>query len=266
MTHCPQCGSAAHEGADFCRKCGGRLKAGQPAETTYAGPSGPASTGWLPSVTAAAMLAYASHLGVLLPLLVHGQLTRSVLPVAFLSPFLGSLMIVSVEPYRRDRFARFHAFQSALLPFAAICLNVSAVLLMALLTALSGPSEELWYITMIVPSLWLATSVYVGVRAYGGRRLVLPVIGNIALKLSARFLPPARTLEQVRVLKMGGGGAVVFVGLVAVIFGIVRMNSVGSQFARASGQTDLAGIGSLALGLALGIIGIILLVSPVKRP
>ena len=83
MATCPKCGSAVSEGSAFCSNCGASVSStGQVPPRPPAG----AASGSLSSNMAGAL----SYL---------------------LGPITGIIFLV-LEPYNRDRFVRFHAFQS----------------------------------------------------------------------------------------------------------------------------------------------------------
>ena len=80
MSFCPSCGKPLSEGAAKCGYCGVAVRASAVAATVA-----PQSAGM--SVNAAGALAY-------------------------LAGFITGIIFLVVDPYKRDPFVRFHAFQS----------------------------------------------------------------------------------------------------------------------------------------------------------
>jgi len=95
----------------------------------------------------------------------------------------GVLFLV-IEPYNKNPFVRFHAFQSIFYNLFVIALSIvfgiiSGIMLAALPFAIWG----LWH--LVVMLVWLA--IFAGwvmllIKAYQGARFKLPVIGDLAEK------------------------------------------------------------------------------------
>lgn len=94
--------------------------------------------------------------------------------------FTGVLFLV-IEPYRRDRFVRFHAMQSIFYFVFAVAFNIAWSIVVGLLLNISG-----WIALASVPlrlvislamfGLWL----YLMYQAYSEREFRIPILGAIA--------------------------------------------------------------------------------------
>jgi uncharacterized membrane protein len=149
MAFCPSCGAAVD--GRFCAKCGTPLPANAQS-TTPPYSSQPASTGLTDNVASA--LCYA--LG-----------------------FITGILFLVLAPYNQNRLIRFHAFQSIFLHVAAF------VLMFALRIVVFGMFQFIgsFFGLFLMPLIWLgflAVWIYMMVSAYQGKKIVLPVIGQLA--------------------------------------------------------------------------------------
>lgn len=98
--------------------------------------------------------------------------------------FIPALLFLLIEPYNKNAFVRFHAFQSLLLCLAAVVIDVALSVVLALVPVFVPFLHfALW---QIVQLFWLAVWIVCIVGAYNGRRTKLPVIGLIAEQQSVR--------------------------------------------------------------------------------
>jgi uncharacterized membrane protein len=142
---CPYCGTSLPDAAAACPKC---------ARST------PQSTGG----GAAAM-----------PATAPGAIADNIAGALAYFTFIAAIIVLVVEPYRRNRFVRFHAFQ---------CLAISIILLAVDSTVLVTPVLGALFSTIVSLAaflLWLLCLL----KAYQGIMWKLPVIGDIAEKLAA---------------------------------------------------------------------------------
>ncbi len=143
---CPYCGTPLPDAAAACPKCA------RPA---------PQSTGG----GAAAMPAPA----------VSGALAENIAGALAYFTFIAAIILLFIEPYRRNRFVRFHAFQ---------CLGISIILIAVDSTVLVTPVLGALFSTIVGLAAFLVWLLCVW-KAYQGILWKLPVIGDIAEKLSA---------------------------------------------------------------------------------
>ena len=165
MAFCANCGSAVTEGAAFCAGCGKPVGAAPqpvPVQTAgvavAAGPAvaQPAATGLTSNVAAA---------------------------LAYILGFITGILFLVLEPYKHDRFVRFHAIQSILYSAAGLVFRIGWSILVNALVDVSG-----WAALLLVP-VGLAISlalfgfwVFLMYQAYSNREFRIPVIGAIAAK------------------------------------------------------------------------------------
>jgi uncharacterized membrane protein len=143
--HCTNCGTEVAAGAAFCGHCGKPIAATAPVASQSAQP------GLQPNV--AGLLCY-------------------------LAGFITGVLFLVIEPYKNDRFVRFHAFQSIFLSIAwivvhfglGIFLTMLPLALWAAVTALSS----------LVSLAFLLMILFLMYKAYVNEKFKLPVIGDLA--------------------------------------------------------------------------------------
>ena len=146
MAFCSGCGATLPDGATFCAACG-RSAAGASATGAAAAPAPAASASGLTDNVAGA-LAY--------------------IPIA-------AIIFLVLEPYNRNKFIRFHSFQSL-----AFC-----VAWFVLFVGLSMMPFLGFLRFMIFPIIWLGFFVawiVLMLKAYQGHMFKAPVIGDFAEK------------------------------------------------------------------------------------
>jgi uncharacterized membrane protein len=144
---CTNCGGQVPDNASNCPACGKAVV--RPAGTGAT--AGPVQAGGLAD-NIAGMLAYVT--------------------------IIPAIIFLVLEPYNRNRFIRFHAFQSIFFYVAMFALSV-AVTIIGVLPVLGWATLLLWplvYLAVFV--VWLLMVV----KAYGGQMWKLPVIGDMAEK------------------------------------------------------------------------------------
>lgn len=146
--HCTNCGAELGEGVGFCAKCG-KAVAGSGAAA-----NSPAPVGGLQSNVAGAL--------------------------CYLAGFITGIFFLVVDPYKRDRFVRFHAFQSIFLSVAWFAVYFALSIFLSILPGM------LWRIGWMLHSavglgfflLWL----FLMYKAYNNEQFKLPVLGDLAAK------------------------------------------------------------------------------------
>jgi uncharacterized membrane protein len=152
MAFCTACGAPLSELAAFCARCGAAVKrddapagaaAGGAAEPgPSAAPGNQATTAPAISQNLAGMLCYI---------------------------FFAAIIFLLVEPYNRNRFIRFHAFQSILFTIAWVVLHGVVVI----------PYLG-WALWPILELAFLISWIVLLIKAYQGVMFKLPVIGEFA--------------------------------------------------------------------------------------
>jgi uncharacterized membrane protein len=140
---CTQCGTSMEDSAAFCPKCGHA----SPGVTATGGAmvATPATTGLADNVAGA--LAYVT--------------------------IVPAIVFLVVEPYNRNRFVRFHAFQS-------LCFGIGWAILHQVLYILLP--WFLWRLWGLIDLALFIVGVMLIVKAYQGQKWKLPVIGDFAEK------------------------------------------------------------------------------------
>jgi uncharacterized membrane protein len=173
MAFCKNCGSAVE--GQFCAKCGTPVAA--PAGPAYTAPPPPppsqpyaqAGPGVPPPAPAAAGAGMADNVAGLL---------------CYIFGLVSGVLFLVIEPYNKNKFVRFHAFQSIFLNVAVIALSiVFGIFSGIMLAALPWSVWWLWHlVTTVVWLAFLALWVVMMVKAYQGQRFKLPIIGDLAEK------------------------------------------------------------------------------------
>ena len=154
MAFCASCGASLNEGVAFCPSCGAAAGA-----TTSATTPGPAATAAPMTSNVAAALSY-------------------------LLGFITGIIFLVIEPYRRDSFVRFHAFQSIFLSAAVVIISIvwSAVfgaLFFASFGILWSFLALVWVLLRIAFFVLWLLMMY---KAYSKERFLLPFIGPLAAR------------------------------------------------------------------------------------
>ncbi len=163
MAACAKCGAPLLEGAGFCGSCGAPV--GAPAAAPPSGPAGPAggattgASGLTPNVAGA--LAYFT--------------------------IIPAIIFLVVEPYNKDRFIKFHAFQSLFFNLAWVVLMIGMVIvgfILALIPVVGWILDVLLWLVIGLGGfgLW----IYTMYQAYNEKKFMLPVIGKLADQQAAK--------------------------------------------------------------------------------
>jgi uncharacterized membrane protein len=175
MAFCGKCGAAVNPGMSFCGSCGAPVMAapaGGQASTpgpAYQAPAGsPAPAGPPQVAPPPASTPMASN--------VAGLLT-------YVLGFITGIIFLVIDPYKNDRFVRFHAFQSILFSAVAIGFSIIFMIIEGLLFAVT---YGLWHIMFLVWILvrlgFFLVWLFLLFKAYNNERFMLPIIGPIAAK------------------------------------------------------------------------------------
>ena len=100
--------------------------------------------------------------------------------IAYLT-FIPAIVFLVLDPYNKNSYVRFHAWQSILLTVAAIIIDIvlGIVLGIALFFLPFFLHRILW---KLIELAWLAIWLVCIVNAFNGKRFKLPFIGDLAEK------------------------------------------------------------------------------------
>ncbi len=156
MAFCTKCGAKLEEGAAFCASCGAPVAAPAPPTPT---PSGPASR----------------------PPAANADLTPNVAGMLAYFTFIPAILFLLIEPYNKDRFVRFHAFQSLFFCFVWIVFWIAAAIvgmLVALVPVIGW--TLLAFLHAGISLAGLVLWVILVAKAYQNEKFQLPFIGPMA--------------------------------------------------------------------------------------
>jgi uncharacterized membrane protein len=151
MAFCAKCGAALTEGVTFCGSCGA------PSEAAPPGAAAPAAAPGAMAPNVAGLLAYV--LG-----------------------FITGIIFIVLEPYNRDKFVRFHAFQSIFFNVAIIVFWIAYTIVS---TVLGIVSFGILGIVMAILGLLIFLGilvywVFLMYKAYSNEKYMIPYIGKLA--------------------------------------------------------------------------------------
>jgi uncharacterized membrane protein len=149
MSFCQSCGAAFADGTNFCPTCSVRPQAMAAPAPTNAG---------LQANTAGAL--------------------------AYLAGIITGILFLVIDPYKGDRFVRFHAFQSIFFNVAWIALWIAWTIVGLVLGAVT---KGLFFIIQVPIDLVImvggfALWAFLMYSAYQGKMTRLPVVGALAAK------------------------------------------------------------------------------------
>jgi uncharacterized membrane protein len=160
---CSTCGATLNEGVAFCPFCG-------TPQTTATTSGGTPPQAWAPGPQG------------LLPPNIAGALANSL-------GFITGIIFLKIDPYRRDPFVRFHAFQAIFLfIFYMMVFAAWHVFMDMLFTARVGSA---WILIPILYFRYYVLRVAIGAlqlfliyKAFRGDRFSLPIIGPLAAAIA----------------------------------------------------------------------------------
>lgn len=154
MAFCAKCGAQVSPGSGFCGTCGAPIGSAPPPPS--AAPVGPPMASNI-----SAMLTYIPFVG-----------------------WIIAIVFLVIEPYKSDRFVRFHAFQSLFLAVFSFVLYwvLSAFVFSSILGFGFGLFWAVWGLVRLAIFLCWLFMMY---KAYNREHYELPFIGPIAAKQAA---------------------------------------------------------------------------------
>ncbi len=148
MAFCVKCGASLAENVSFCGKCGSPVSGGETAHKAAAG-------GLAPNQAAA---------------------------LSYVLGFITGILFLVIEPYKNDRYVRFHAFQSIFFSAAWMIFwilwnnlfwftlsSFSLIGILGLISSLVGLAVLLYWLFLMY-------------KAYNNERYMIPIIGEIAAR------------------------------------------------------------------------------------
>ena len=173
MAFCGKCGGELLEGARFCNTCGAPMAAPAPV------PGAPAP---VPEPVAAAPASAAGS----------GMTSNVAGLLAYVLGFITGIVFLVLEPYNKDKFVRFHAFQSIFFNVVMIGFWIVWTILTMIMWAIGfrilgytigGLISTVMSLGSLVVSLaFLITWVFLMFKAYNNQRFELPLIGKLAAR------------------------------------------------------------------------------------
>jgi uncharacterized membrane protein len=163
----------------FCQTCGASLPDGSPACTACGASQGVAAPSTAPG-------AYPGSIPVAAPLPAAGAgLTPNVAgALTYLAGLITGILFLVIDPFKTDRFVRFHAFQSIFFNVAWIAFWIVWTIVGLVLSAIS---HGLFFIIQLPVNLLVFVGgfclwAYLMYAAYQGKTFKLPIIGQLAAK------------------------------------------------------------------------------------
>lgn len=176
---CPSCAASVADSARFCNKCGAKLGPTQPAQS-----SPPPSTYQTPPSYQSPPSGYPQ------PQQYSAQPTGAGLQpnvaglLCYVAGIITGILFLALEPYNKDRFVRFHAFQSIFLFAAWICVLLVTAMADAILPWGLGVLVAFFRFALGIGvfALWIFSMF----KAYNNEMFKIPVIGDIAEQQAGR--------------------------------------------------------------------------------
>lgn len=153
MAFCAKCGAQLAEGTSFCASCG------TPVGSVAGGPGTPAAAGTPMSSNVAGLLAY-------------------------ILGFISGIIFLVIEPYKNDKFVRFHAFQSIFFNVALIVFWIAYSIVASILgiVSLGFLAVVMGLVGLLISLAVLAYWIFLMYKAYDHELYKIPFIGDLAAK------------------------------------------------------------------------------------
>lgn len=157
MAFCNSCGAELAADTKFCSKCGAAAGGDSPAPGPSAAASSSAGSGSGVSAENRNLMGALSYL------------------------LIPAIIFLLVEPFNKDRFIRFHSWQSILFAVATFVINI-ALGILGIILSFVGIGLILFPISMLFSLAVLVLWVVLLIKAFQGQEWQLPVIGDMAAK------------------------------------------------------------------------------------
>ncbi len=165
MAFCPKCGTQTADNATFCPNCGAGVGQVNAGANSAAAPPPPPAAGYSAPVASAA------------------PLEENVAGALAYFTIIPAIVFLLIAPYNRNRFVRFHSFQSLFVTVALVVVDVVLSIVSAIfhLVPVIG-----WFVAALMWPLYglavLALWLLLVIKAYQHQVYKLPVIGDMAEK------------------------------------------------------------------------------------
>jgi len=93
--------------------------------------------------------------------------------LCYLLGLVTGIIFLVLEPYNKNKLIRFHAFQS-------IFLHVAVIIIWVAFRAILP--WGLWYLVTLIDLAFFVLWIFMLLQTYQGKKIVLPVIGDLAAK------------------------------------------------------------------------------------
>lgn len=175
MHSCPHCGSELPGQALFCQRCG------EPFSTESGPPGGEPAPGaeTLVPVVAGPGPRYAQARNEL-------PIPENIAAVIAYITVIPAIVFAYAEPFRRNLFVRFHAFQHIFLFVAGLGFTVAASLLWMLLQLMPFMRVLVFPFAGLIGLAWFFLWLLLLVKAYHHEWFKLPWVGDLAEEWSRR--------------------------------------------------------------------------------
>jgi len=161
MAFCAKCGAQMTEGTTFCGSCG--AAAGGTGVTTA---PAAASTGMTANVAGC---------------------------LAYILGFITGIIFLVLEPYKNDKFVRFHAFQSIFYSVVVIGFHILWSILTGILGILTLGFLGLLMVmlSLVISLVFFGYAIFMMYKAYQNVLYKAPIIGDLAAKQAGLSVPAA---------------------------------------------------------------------------
>lgn len=105
--------------------------------------------------------------------------------IAYLT-FIPAIVFLVVEPYNRNPFVRFHAWQSIFLNIAAFVINLG----LSFVLGIAFVYTPLLHLALwpLIDLAWFVVWLICMINAFNGKRFMLPIIGQLAEQQANRLV------------------------------------------------------------------------------
>ena len=104
--------------------------------------------------------------------------------LSYILGFITGIIFLVIEPYKNDKFVRFHAFQSIFLSIVWIAFRIvwGYIVMGMIWSPFSGLWALLGLVSMLISLAFFACVLLLMYKAYNNERFKLPIIGDLAAK------------------------------------------------------------------------------------